>query len=78
MDERVTALRARLRETCLGLGKTGGDAAHARLLEQSFLVEPRKQLAIAHDLGMGLSTYRKHLAAAIQRVADRLWEKEMK
>jgi len=49
------------------------DREAARLLELAFLAFPRpKQLALAIDLGMGFSTYRRHLARAIDALTDLL------
>ena len=55
------------------MAASSGDRQAARLLELAFLQLPRrKQLAVAGELGMGFSTYRRHLSRAIDAFADLL------
>lgn len=68
----VDALRASLAVAVRELGVSGQDARSRRVIEASFFSEPRKQIAIARDLGMGESTYRRHLSTAIERLAE-IW-----
>ncbi|EXU63697.1 hypothetical protein Z951_34705 [Streptomyces sp. PRh5] len=52
------------------------DAEAAHVLRVSFLEGARSQQAAAHRLGLSFSTYRRRLAAALQLMADQLWEWE--
>jgi hypothetical protein len=50
----------------------------ATLLRVAFIEQPRrKQLAVASDLGLGFSTYRRHLADAIAQLVEALWAMEL-
>lgn len=61
------ALVAAIRE----LAAMPEDRRSAALLEAAFVVVPRrKQLVLAAELCMGFSTYRRHLAAAIDALVD--------
>lgn len=73
LARRVSTLRASLRRACEELGEEGQDGLHARVLRRAYFEGPTKQLAAAHDLGMGYSTYRRHLTAAHRALADVLW-----
>jgi hypothetical protein len=55
------------------MAAASGDRQAAHLLEIAFLQLPRrKQLVLASELGMGFSTYRRHLSRAIDAFADLL------
>jgi hypothetical protein len=69
----VATLRNALREACASLGESGRDAEHVRVLEATYLDRPRKQRAVADELAMSWSTYRRRLREATERVADVLW-----
>ncbi len=69
-----SALRRMLHELVTSLGETGVDGQARRVLEASYFRPPRKQLAIARELGVGESTYRRHLKLALERLAERWLE----
>jgi hypothetical protein len=72
----VEALRRSIERACTGLGSGGEDALHTKVLLATYIHDARKQLAVAHELGMAYSTLRKHLVRATRRVADVLWQAE--
>lgn len=77
IDGRVEALRELLEETCHSLGETGGDRRHVEVLDHAYLrSDAKKQQAIADELGMAYSTFRYHLAHAVDRVAEQMWKME--
>ena len=70
-DSIAAALRDAILDGIRKLAEDPIDRPAALLLEAAFVVVPRrKQLALASDLGMGFSTYRRHLAAAIDALLD--------
>lgn len=68
------ALRRILRTHCEQLARCPGDDGRlGHLLVVTFLDSERpKQRCIASDLGMGYSTYRRHLRAAVDELVHRL------
>lgn len=74
--DRPASIRTVLRDACASLGDSGDDARHVLLLQRTFLDVPTKQLAVALDLGMAYSTYRRHLKVAVERVVESLWKQE--
>ncbi|QDG51539.1 hypothetical protein FIV42_12520 [Persicimonas caeni] len=73
----VETLRELLEEACHSLGETGGDKRHVEVLDRTYLQSnPKKQKAIAEELGMAYSTLRYHLGQAVDRVVDHLWTAE--
>jgi hypothetical protein len=65
-------------EACDRLSRHVGQSEAAALLRVAFVDQPRrKQLAIASELGMGFSTYRRHLGRAIELLVTLLWEAEL-
>ena len=54
-----------------------GPEGHRELLRRTYVEEAAKQLAVADDLGMAFSTYRRHLATATERLLERLWAWEL-
>jgi hypothetical protein len=64
--EAVDALRAELRGEKL-----------ARALERTYLRPAPTQEAAAELLGLPFSTYRGHLTRGLERVVDRLWQREL-
>lgn len=74
----VERLRSALAAGLCRLATSPCDERAAALLEAAFIEVPRrKQLAIACALGMGFSTYRRHLAAAIDALVDVLTDESM-
>ena len=54
-----------------------GGAKRHRALTATYVEAAPTQEAAARQLGLPLSTYRRHLTAAVQRVADILWRHEL-
>jgi hypothetical protein len=52
-------------------------AQHSELLQRTYVEPAVKQLAVADDLNLPFSTYRRHLGQAIERLAARLWALEI-
>jgi hypothetical protein len=82
MEARVTGpptaqdLRVMLAETAELLFGNERDQKLYRVLELTYLKPAPKQEAAADRLGLSLSTYRRYLAAGINRIIDWLWEQE--
>lgn len=72
--QRANAMRERLRNAALEFGASGDDARHLALLEATYFRGAAKQRAAADELGMGFSTYRRHLKVAVSRLETALWE----
>jgi hypothetical protein len=67
------AVRTLIRDACQSLGTGGDDAMHRDILERTYLCEqPEKQAAVAADMNMAYSTFRKHLSEATDRVVGRI------
>ncbi|MEZ4249835.1 MAG: hypothetical protein R3B99_16515 [Polyangiales bacterium] len=75
-ETRSTWITRRLLELVDGLGTEGHDGTLARVVRATYLVEPRKGLAVSDSLGMGYSTYRRWLARALARLTTDLVERE--
>ena len=58
------------------LEERGGDRRH-QVLTVTYGKDAPTQEAAARRLGMSFSTYRRHLAAAVKRVSDVLWSREL-
>jgi hypothetical protein len=72
-DSMAMRLRTALVDAIARLAASPGDRYPASLLEVAFISVPRrKQLAVACDLGLGFSTYRRHLSAAVDVLLDAL------
>jgi hypothetical protein len=76
-DGSVEALRRVLVEAVTGLGADQRDRHLGRVLEVTYLKGAGTQEAAANRLGLPFSTYRRHLATALDRVTCRLWEREL-
>lgn len=72
--QKAEALRQMIGDALGQLGPRGVDARHTKLLAITFIRGVTKQRAAASELGMGFSTYRHHLRAAIGRLSNVLWE----
>jgi hypothetical protein len=66
IDEAIASLRADPR-----------DAKLARALERTYVRPAPTQEAAAEVLGLPFSTYRGHLTRGVERVVDRLWQREL-
>ena len=70
-------LRALIVEAVATLAGDPRDAKLARALERTYVKPAPTQEAAAELLGLPFSTYRGHLTRGIERVADRLWQREL-
>ena len=70
-------LRALIEEAVATLAGDPRDAKLARALERTYVKPAPTQEAAAELLGLPFSTYRGHLTRGIERVADRLWQREL-
>ena len=50
-----------------------GRDRHAELLRRTYVEPASKQLAVADEVSMAFSTYRRHLKTATDRLVERLW-----
>ncbi|MEZ4246880.1 MAG: hypothetical protein R3B99_01360 [Polyangiales bacterium] len=71
------ALREEIRDAVGGLGAHGHDATLVRVLRKTYFDEPTKGLVVADTLGMGHSTYRRWLRAALERLAGVMEQREL-
>ncbi|HET7306834.1 MAG TPA: tetratricopeptide repeat protein [Gammaproteobacteria bacterium] len=71
------ALRDLIRRQCDELGDTPKVAPLKRVLELTYLKPMQGQQQVAEALHLSWSTYRRHLANAVQLLAAQLWEMEM-
>ena len=69
-------LQRLLTETADALFNSPRDQRLRRVLELGYFHPASKQEAAAERLGLAFSTYRRHLTAAIERLARWLWESE--
>jgi hypothetical protein len=76
-DRGPDALRAVLAEAVRALADDPRGAHLGRLLEVTYVKGAGTQEAAAARLGLPFSTYRRHLAAALECVTGRLWEREL-
>lgn len=72
--QKAEALRQQIESALDLFGRQGDDAHHTELITMTFIQGATKQRAVAAELGMGFSTYRHHLRAAIGRLSNVLWE----
>jgi hypothetical protein len=70
---RAAALAEVLREAAARAFDSPRDRHYHRVLELTYFEPATKQEAAAAELGVGYSTFRRHLAEAIRRLADNLW-----
>jgi hypothetical protein len=70
-------LEALVREAVASLGRDPRDELPARVLDRTYLRPAPTQERAAELLGLPSSTYRRHLARAVERVADWLWQREL-
>jgi hypothetical protein len=71
--ERAREVSRLLREGTAALGASPRGQKLARALEATYLDPLGPQEQVADALGLPLSTYRRHLAAGIEHLADHLW-----
>jgi TolB-like protein/cytochrome c-type biogenesis protein CcmH/NrfG len=70
------ALKTLLAETAKRLFANGRDARFYSALDLTYFNPARKQQIVAEQLGLSFSTYRRHLATAIDRLTGWLWQQE--
>ena len=73
----AAALRDMLSDTIAALGDERRGAEHRRVLERTYLRAVPSQEAAAQLLGLPFSTYRRHLALALERLVEVLWSIEI-
>jgi hypothetical protein len=75
--ERIAALQSALKKAAEGLQQSGRDAKLYRVLYHTYLNPAPTQEQAAELLDLPFSTYRRHLKASIERVAETLWQWEL-
>lgn len=70
---RARGLTRALHVAVAELGDAGANGRHRELLRRAFMEPSAKQYALAVELGIGYSTFRRHLGTAIEALADELW-----
>lgn len=75
-DTPVAALRQLIREANQRLADNPKTERAARVIHRSYIEPARSQQLAADALGMGYSTYRRHLASARDLIAAELWQQE--
>src|SRR6516225_5470817 len=75
-DAHPSELQALLRETAASLFQSPRDQKLRRVLDLTYFEAELKQEAAAERLGVPFGTYRRHLTAAINRMARWLWAQE--
>jgi hypothetical protein len=73
----AAALRTSLRRAVAGVGGQPRGAGLQRVLDRTFLRPAPTQEAAAEVLGLPFSTYRRHLAAALDDLVGLLWQVEI-
>jgi hypothetical protein len=72
-SERAERLRELLLSACAAVRDEDRDLRGWSALERTYVRPAVKQLAAADELGLSYATYRRALAAATERVVERLW-----
>jgi DNA-directed RNA polymerase specialized sigma24 family protein len=72
------ALRARLDEALDALGTHGADQKQRRALMVTYLRGAPTQEVAAERLGIPFGTYRRHLKRGTERLAEWLWQRELR
>jgi len=71
------ALRALVEKAVEALRADPRDAKLVRALERTYVRPAPTQEAAAELLGLPFSTYRGHLTRGVERVTERLWQREL-
>ncbi|HEU5314953.1 MAG TPA: ATP-binding protein [Chloroflexota bacterium] len=74
----VEALRRLLREAVEGLEEDRRDEKLGRAVRRTYLQPAATQELAAEALGLPFSTYRRHLTAGVERIAEELWRREVR
>jgi len=75
--ERIAALQSALKKAAEEIQQSGRDAKLYRVLYHTYLNPAPTQEQAAELLDLPFSTYRRHLKASIERVAETLWQWEL-
>jgi hypothetical protein len=75
---RLEALRALVHEAAETLERSPRDAKLFRALLRGYLHPAASQEQAAEMLDLPLSTFRRHLKAAVERVSEDLWQRELR
>ena len=73
---RAEALCQLIRGECEQFLRSPRDQDLYRVLHRTYFEPSVKQRAAADELGLSFITYRRYLAAAVRRLADRLWQRQ--
>ncbi len=73
---RAEALAELIRGECERFLLSPRDRDLFRVIHRTYFEASGKQRALAEELGFSFITYRRHLASAIRRLADRLWQRQ--
>ncbi|TNC32998.1 ATP-binding protein [Mumia zhuanghuii] len=76
-DDVAVSLASRVRRAVAVLAGSPRSAAAARALDRTYLRPSGSQEKAAEVLGLPFSTYRRHLAAGVDRVEEVLWDWEL-
>lgn len=77
LDERAAALAELLREQIDALGGSARGDSWRRVMAAAYVEPGAKHEVAARELAMSYSTFRRHLGAATEHIADALWEAEV-
>ncbi len=75
--EQAAALAGLLRDAVTSLGDDPRETKFHRAVDRTYVRAATTQEAAAEILDLPFSTYRRHLARGVERVVDRLWEREL-
>lgn len=76
-NERISALKDKMKEAMASLQKTPRDAKLYRALHHTYVEPSPSQEQAAEVLDLPFSTFRRHLKAGVTRVTDILWQEEL-
>ena len=74
-EEAAQILGAMIRGECEIFLRSERDEIYYRILERTYFGRPTKQREAASDLALSYASYRRHHAAALVRLEERLWNK---
>lgn len=77
-SQRIDSLKNLLEETGAGFAKHPKTELFARVLHRTYFQPARSQELAADALGLGYSTYRRHLAKARSLLTAELWQEEQR
>jgi hypothetical protein len=77
VEERVTALQTLLQQAADALRLSPREVKYHRALYHTYFQPAPSQEQAAELLNIPFSTFRRHLAAGVQRLTDALWQMEI-